>query len=587
MNPSRDTLQEKLDELEQVKVIDELTIKYAIESLSNESSEEEPCPEWKYEVLAFNFAERFQDEDNDIYYTSRHRIATEDGETVEWPSTALVDRRTLDYWAQRATQTSNPVMRARYAGLVWELYRTVTGDKPDHAMAVTSCEAACEVAETDAYKHPLDAIKKGKRALMLGLALNDPRLTTRAKSAIIDLERRVAEDDKPGLWGFSFDLLLGEKKVGLSEKEEERLIEDLEGRLLRLKDGDPWACEGAALRLAKYYRAHGDLERCYKSIRTLDAAFESAGSKADALLASAWLEHMHEIFRNFGMNEDAKRVARRLRELGPAVRDSMKTISHQVEVSRAEIDEFVGKLVNGDLAEALARVAMYFVPRRDRIEMELRELANDAPLSMLIPKKITDEKGRTVAAIGPLDDDIDGNIIHHMSQTMSFGALSLRKALEGLTRKYSLNKESLLEQLALSPVFLEERKEILLEALEAYFAGNMITFIHVIVPQLESALRTLVEMVGGDVLELLRSGGFDLKALDKLLRDASLVDTLGEDIRLYVRVVLTDKRGWNLRNNVCHGLLPSDQYSETISDRLMHITILLGKLRVREDGSAA
>jgi hypothetical protein len=84
------------------------------------------------------------------------------------------------------------------------------------------------------------------------------------------------------------------------------------------------------------------------------------------------------------------------------------------------------------------------------------------------------------------------------------------------------------------------------------------------------------------VLKPRQGGGFHLRILDDILRSEQVKHALGEDVALYFRVVLTDQRGWNIRNDVCHGSSPHDQLSKGVADRLMHILLVLAQLRVEE-----
>ncbi len=49
---------------------------------------------------------------------------------------------------------------------------------------------------------------------------------------------------------------------------------------------------------------------------------------------------------------------------------------------------------------------------------------------------------------------------------------------------------------------------------------------------------------------------------------------------LYLRIVLTDQRGWNLRNDVCHGLSPANQLNGAVARRVMMIVFFLIAFRV-------
>ena len=74
----------------------------------------------------------------------------------------------------------------------------------------------------------------------------------------------------------------------------------------------------------------------------------------------------------------------------------------------------------------------------------------------------------------------------------------------------------------------------------------------------------------------------DLKTFDELLRNKSVVAVFGEDTPLYMRVLFTDRRGVNLRNNVCHGMAPAGTFSLGTADRVVHALLILAQVRTKQ-----
>jgi hypothetical protein len=56
---------------------------------------------------------------------------------------------------------------------------------------------------------------------------------------------------------------------------------------------------------------------------------------------------------------------------------------------------------------------------------------------------------------------------------------------------------------------------------------------------------------------------------------------VGEDASLYFRVLLTDPRGWNMRNSVCHGVPSSETFNWQVADRVVHTLLVLAQLRIK------
>ena len=70
-----------------------------------------------------------------------------------------------------------------------------------------------------------------------------------------------------------------------------------------------------------------------------------------------------------------------------------------------------------------------------------------------------------------------------------------------------------------------------------------------------------------------------LAEADYFLRDERAERILEADATFYLRVLLTDQRGWNVRNDVAHGITPMEQFVAAPADRLFRALLLLGSLR--------
>lgn len=170
---------------------------------------------------------------------------------------------------------------------------------------------------------------------------------------------------------------------------------------------------------------------------------------------------------------------------------------------------------------------------------------------------------------------------------MGTTSLFLRKPLDVGKEKYGLTAEKLSAILRQSPVFVDSRLPTIDGALEHYLAGDFVSFAHLIIPQIESAVRTLVETCGGVVVQVRRDGGgYNYVQLDGLLRSPVVSTVLSEDTVFYIRSLLTDHRGWNVRNEVCHGLLPHSRFDRMIADRLLHVVFLLAQVRNKTKAEA-
>lgn len=239
-------------------------------------------------------------------------------------------------------------------------------------------------------------------------------------------------------------------------------------------------------------------------------------------------------------------------------------------------------MTDGNLEHVFRRVAFKYTPTKNETEKQIKDLSSKFVFQYVIKTSILDEKGQAVATIGPLDEDLDGHIVQQMSQNLSFAVPFLREVINATISKFNLTSDIIVDELFKSPIFRPDKKALFVAGLKSFLEKDYIAFIHLIIPQIEFALRTIIEMGGGAIYRPNQYGGLYLKPLDHVLREEITLNVLGEDTCFYLRVLLTDPRGWNVRNSVCHGTCSSDSFNYQIADRLFHILLLLAQLRIEE-----
>ncbi|MEM6502788.1 MAG: hypothetical protein AAF685_13230 [Cyanobacteria bacterium P01_C01_bin.89] len=138
MNPSQETLSHKLQELDLLIGITEYDIETTLNNLRNGELDDQPCQEWGYEKLAFTFQESHENRQSawGTHFGPRMTVPQDDGTLAEYPSIAAVSREALDYWAGRAERAKNPLMRERYAGLVWDLSMKTIQTRPPYSLSL-------------------------------------------------------------------------------------------------------------------------------------------------------------------------------------------------------------------------------------------------------------------------------------------------------------------------------------------------------------------------------------------------------------------------------------------------------------------
>jgi hypothetical protein len=429
MEDESPSLKALLNELEgTTEQIDEGYIFDTISKLRQNGDTRQPPADWLAERIAFHVREEHGETDSPwgTYFCPMMVLRNDDGTITEVPSLHELTPEIVNYWSIRAEKATHPVFKARYANLVWEFSKTVTETAPRYRMAHIAIDSIVEIAKRDCYRFNVHVVRKLGRAQSLALSLGDDLRIQTVRDTILAYEDKIAEDNKPGLWGFSYDLLFHNKKIPLSESQRKSVINALEERLRRLStptaEGsvDGWGAEHAALRLAEYYRRNGCQEDLRRVLGAFGTAWEHAAKTGSLLQASHWLQRVHSVYLKYGLTQEAADVAVKLRQIGSEMGADLKAITAEYEIPQEEFERFISAMTDGDLEIVLRRIAAHYIPSRHNVARQLAELAKRAPLSFLFPIQLQDHKGRPVATIGSIEGDLDGRMVYQMTQNRHF-----------------------------------------------------------------------------------------------------------------------------------------------------------------------
>jgi hypothetical protein len=98
--------------------------------------------------------------------------------------------------------------------------------------------------------------------------------------------------------------------------------------------------------------------------------------------------------------------------------------------------------------------------------------------------------------------------------------------------------------------------------------------------------RRFIRLAGGPVIIPNKVWGYDYVLLGKLLENDELFEQVFKNISssmaFYLRLVLTEKIGMNLRNHFAHGISKAKFLTRFPSDRLFHILLCLSLVIKKE-----
>jgi hypothetical protein len=122
------------------------------------------------------------------------------------------------------------------------------------------------------------------------------------------------------------------------------------------------------------------------------------------------------------------------------------------------------------------------------------------------------------------------------------------------------------------PLVQDDRAELWVRALVAGCTGDLVGFVHLVLPQMEESLRRLLAACGVPATRPW-GGGRTPRPLNDLLTDAQAEAHLGVDLTWELRALLIEHDGPNLRNRVSHGLIPAEECQGAHAEYLLWISL--------------
>lgn len=518
---------------------------------------------------------------------------TQGQHTVRNPDITQLDADTLVHWQQRATETNNPVMKARYADAAWDFAKPIANSQPNYKCAGLAIDGYIEATNRHFYKWENEGVQWLGRALHLARSVGDADRIKKVVDAMFAFYQASLQPKLVGIWPFLFDNLYGEKKL-ISAMQEAQIISDLEVMLAKLSVVgepnyfDPFGAQAAAERLARHYKKQGDTPNVERVLKTYGNAFKTLAAGASPMLAMAWLQPVIERYEQEGMKDEAEKLRLLQMEKGENIASDMKHYSVEANIPKKDFDDVVTTLlVKDDLAATLSHVAQYFIPNVDSAKKFVQELKTVAPLLSIIPVTVVDHTGRPVAKVGASDDGTEGRLFQQLARTIGFYQPFLSYVIEAVMAEFKPCVDDILAVLYHSPLFLDSRRGILRDGLSAYLSKDHLKGVHVLVPQLEEMLRTLLVLMGIPPQKSVprHPGITDVKNMNDALADERVQEVLTENVWMYLTVLYIDRRGMNLRNDLAHGLVPVEGFNQAIGDRVFHSLLVLSLLRKKTAAS--
>jgi tetratricopeptide (TPR) repeat protein len=460
-------------------------------------------------------------------------------------------------------QATDPALRARLADLSWELGRTAPRDVAGARAAVDAYLELAEGVGNDAHDWPR-YLRHLERALQLAGSLgrrnNESRERVLSAVEHYILGRAATED------GFLVrDLVRMAIRRGMPRAS---YYDVLVGVARRAEAAEAWdrarqywdlaadcAPDDEARRAAGFALAEAFVQ---------EAASVAARPHVGRLMAASFVERAIRVLREIGHaaeRVDALRLV--LVEYQRGSLDSLLPIR-----ASADFTEFVARAeasVSGKpLAEALFILGTLATPLNATRLGELADERAERYLGLsLMPPVYHGDYGQVISRPGSVTSTDPQEraearralcVQQGAMEIQALGQMLIEPARQLLLLEHPVREDDLRELISHSP-FVRGRDGLWAQGLHAGLVGEMPTAVHLLIPQIEHTIRSVLQGAGVQVSGLDADGVQMLIGLGTLLFEPRCQEIFGVDLTFTLQVLLTEQVGLNLRNRMAHGLL--------------------------------
>ncbi|MEX8505308.1 DUF4209 domain-containing protein [Leptothrix ochracea] len=519
------------------------------------------------------------------YFGPTFSGTTQDGQQFHHPDAKLIPKAVIEYWAKRAEESLHPLVRARLGDLAWEIGTIWSRDYPDEKIKWPKelvlrtidayIESVTSVQEYDAWRHL-------NRALELALLVKDKSRIEQAKQTAFAYARSRQDHPRANHWWDIHTLVWDIRGLALTVGEETELIGWLDQVLARhsdisdAKQFDPHRAMNAAEMLRLWHHKSGQIGKAIDAVKKAGVAFEAMADVDDPLMATAWLEDLSIKYRRDKLFDDAARVEAGIRVRAQAAEAAV--VQHEIcyEVQPEVMEAWLSALMAGSLVQALIRIAATFVRSEDDLRKMLLRTAEHAPLISSIPIAIKGPQGFTTVRIGSLEADMPGRVVHLASTLIGQDAPWLGVVFERARRDWQLSSSNLFQWFVESSLFSPVGHGLLRQGLDAWESGDCVKAVHLLVPQVESAIREWMFALGESPMKFNdKDGGFESKGLGEMLHSQAIKKHVHADLHHHLRCLYTHPKGLNLRNRIAHGWAGEELVGWAMANWIVHSLIAI------------
>lgn len=548
------------------------------------NGEKEKLGDIKKEILIFDLSTHNSPKKR---FDSMMSGTTDKGEEWKYPDLEKhFSKGSIEYYKKRANVTNNPVLKARYSDIVWELDKDVNYAR----LAIRAYLDCCPIYFTNEWDYELaDSLV---RALEISSMISDSNLLEECLKNFYKFIKKLCENNIFKYLKDIIDKFLERRDNFNSDLKYDYLISIAEMAIDFYSETpeDNFDIQREYIKLiAKILRIRNDMEGWEKAKVKIAESFEEEAEwkggnypHSNMVAADLYSKAMQLYMELGNYPPKVEELKVKIQKVNKIAREKeYSRISTEVTIPKREIDRYLDNYKGRDIIDIFYLISgdKNLIPSYKESKKQALEDTRKFVFQHLVPVSLMRGNIRLMTISGE-EEKVEYNTIRNFQLEYLFNSHILLKGIfELIDKDYDNFIEEMIKYLANSELFDRERIEIIKEGLICFEEEKYLASMHILVFQIEGILRDLLGKLRLPTF-VYRKEEMRERMLPDILNTLAKVKGVEEDFIKFINIFLCDIRGDNLRNNIAHGLLRKGDFTKEKALLLLLIIIKLASYQI-------
>ena len=141
-----------------------------------------------------------------------------------------------------------------------------------------------------------------------------------------------------------------------------------------------------------------------------------------------------------------------------------------------------------------------------------------------------------------------------------------------------LNSDMVIDRITGWECMSDTDAEIIKVGIERYFNEDFISALHILVPRFENCFREFFAWGGYPTTSIKKSAVQHEQTFNEFLENDFVKENIDSDVLYLIKYVMVENLGYNLRNDIAHGLIQIDKFNRNIANIVLCLYFILTSL---------